>query len=109
MQNSPKIGFDPCLHRSVLEDVCIYNNGILEVSTSRSTANSSNSSNNNTTIISSKLICFNKWISSSNTLFFFVHLVVDAVVCPRSTPFTVDEYRYHTQLVLTNSTSNTAW
>jgi len=40
----------------VLEDVCICNNGILEVSTSRSTASSSNSSNNSTTIISSKLI-----------------------------------------------------
>jgi len=40
----------------LLEDVCIYNHGILEVSTSRSTASSSNSSNNNTTIISNKLI-----------------------------------------------------
>jgi len=57
MQNSPKIGFHPYLRRSVLEDVCIYNNGILEVSTSRSTTSSSNSSNNNTTIISIKLIC----------------------------------------------------
>jgi len=36
----------------LLEDVCIYNNGVLEVSTSRSTTSSSNSSNNNTTIIS---------------------------------------------------------
>jgi len=56
VQNSPKIGFHPYLRRSVLEDVCIYNHGILEVSTSRSTTSSSNSSNNNTTIISSKLI-----------------------------------------------------
>jgi len=37
MQNSPKIGFHPYLRRSVLEDVCIYNNGIFEVPTSRST------------------------------------------------------------------------
>jgi len=37
----------------VLEDVCVHNNGILEVSTSRSTASSSNSGNNNTTKISS--------------------------------------------------------
>jgi len=37
---------------NVLEDVCIYNNGILEVPTSRSTTSSSNSSNNNTTTIS---------------------------------------------------------
>jgi len=37
----------------VLEDVCIYNNCILEVSTSRSTTSSSN---NNTTTISIKLI-----------------------------------------------------
>jgi len=36
----------------LLEDVCVHNNGILEVSTSRSTTSSSNSSNNNTTIIS---------------------------------------------------------
>jgi len=43
-----------------LEDVCIYNNGILEVSTSRSTASSSNSNNNHAATISSKLICFNK-------------------------------------------------
>jgi len=62
MQNSPKIGFHPYLRRSVLEDVCIYNNDIFEVSTSRSTTRSSNSSNNHTTIISSKLICFNKQI-----------------------------------------------
>jgi len=50
----------------LLEDVCVYNNGILEVSTSRSTTSSSNSSNNNTTIISSKLICFNKQIDLFN-------------------------------------------
>jgi len=68
VQNSPKTGFHPCLRRSVLEDVCVHNNGILEVSTSRSTASSSNSSNNNTTIISSKLICFNNWMDLSNTL-----------------------------------------
>jgi len=67
MQNSPKTGFHPCLRRSVLEDVCIYNNGILEVFTSRSTTSSSNSSNNHTTIISSKLICFNNWIDLSNS------------------------------------------
>jgi len=43
-----------------LEDVCIYNNGVLEVSTSRSTASSSNSSNssiNNTATISTQLVC----------------------------------------------------
>jgi len=68
VQNSPKIGFHPYLRRSVLEDVCVHNNGVLEVSTSRSTASSSNSSNNNAAIISSKLICFNKQIDllSSN-------------------------------------------
>jgi len=66
VQNSPKIGFHPYLRRSVLEEVCVYNNGVLEVSTSRSTTSSSNSSNNNTTIISSKLICFNKQIDLFN-------------------------------------------
>jgi len=40
----------------LLEDVCICNNGILEVFTSRSTASSGNSSNNNTTMISIELI-----------------------------------------------------
>jgi len=44
----------------VLGDVCIHNNDILEVFTSRSTANSSNSINNTITTISIKLICFNK-------------------------------------------------
>jgi len=57
VQNSPKIEFHPYLRRSVLEDVCVHNNGILEVSTTRSTASSSNSSNNNTAIISMLLIC----------------------------------------------------
>jgi len=46
----------------VLKDVRIYNNGVLEVFTSRSTASSGNSSNNNTAMISVKLICFNKQI-----------------------------------------------
>ena len=41
----------------MLEDVCVHNHGVLEVSTSRSTASSSNSSNNNTTVISTQLIC----------------------------------------------------
>jgi len=41
MQNSPKTGFHRCLHRSVLEDVCIHNNGIFEVPTSRSATTSS--------------------------------------------------------------------
>jgi len=50
------MGFHPYLRRSVLEDVCVHNNGVLEVPTSRSTASSGNSSNNNTAIISSKLI-----------------------------------------------------
>jgi len=50
----------------LLEDVCICNNGVLEVFTSRSTASSGNSSNNNATMISSKLICFNNWIDLSN-------------------------------------------
>ena len=40
----------------LLEDVCVHNNGVLEVSTSRSTASSSNSSNNNTAMISTQLI-----------------------------------------------------
>jgi len=41
----------------MLEDVCICNNGILEVFTSRSTTSSGNSSNNNAATISNKLIC----------------------------------------------------
>ena len=61
-QNSPKMGFNPYLRSSVLEDVCICNCDIFEVPTSRSTTSSSNSSNNHTAIISSKLICFNKQI-----------------------------------------------
>jgi len=47
----------------VLEDVCICNNGIFEVPTSRSTATSSSS---NTDTISNKLICFNKHIDLFN-------------------------------------------
>jgi len=69
-QNSPKIGFHPYLRRSVLEDVCVHNNGVLEVSTSRSTTSSSN---NNTTIISSKLICLptNRSLHPTQCSFFF--------------------------------------
>jgi len=41
VHDSPKMGFRPCLRRSVLEDVCICNNGVFEVPTSRSTTTSS--------------------------------------------------------------------
>jgi len=60
VQNSPKIRFQPYLRRTVLEDVCIYKNGVVKHPHFKTDPPQpvATSSNNYTTIISNELICY---------------------------------------------------